>query len=134
MDEKGGGSNRVSSPSDRGSSLLSGNMPDLRPEPSTMTYESSYLESPSIDNRHADAQAERAVLEHLAEMEASLASPFSPLNSSQNTNHDTFIYDSPTKKPTKRASIVVPTNDDSDNDVTNTEVRLPVLPFFCATG
>ncbi|KAJ4291585.1 hypothetical protein N0V88_006184 [Collariella sp. IMI 366227] len=60
---------------------------------------SSYLESPSINLRHSDSQAEIIVRQHLQDIESSFTAPLSPIPTSHNGLDDTFVFDSPSKKP-----------------------------------
>ncbi|KAK4458626.1 hypothetical protein QBC42DRAFT_314104 [Cladorrhinum samala] len=69
-------------------------VPDLHAGP-----DSSYFEGPSIDLRHSDSQAEIAVRQHLQDIESSFATPVSPIPTSNNGIDDTFLFDSPAKKP-----------------------------------
>lgn len=87
------------------SGLKPENIPPLNP-PSHLTVpshhagpDSSYFEGPSIDLRHSDSQAEIAVRQHLQEIESSFATPVSPIPTSNNGIDDTFLFDSPSKKP-----------------------------------
>ncbi|KAK4150996.1 hypothetical protein C8A00DRAFT_17547 [Chaetomidium leptoderma] len=74
------------------------NIPHLRP-PALAVPESSYLESPSLNLRHSDSQAEIIVRQHLQDIESSFSAPLSPLPTSHNGLDDTFVFDSPSKKP-----------------------------------
>ena len=77
--------------------LLPENIPSLRP-PTLAPPESSYLESPSMNQRHSDSQAEIIVRQHLQDIESSFSAPLSPLPTSGNGLDDTFVFDSPSKK------------------------------------
>ncbi|KAK4033519.1 hypothetical protein C8A01DRAFT_40025 [Parachaetomium inaequale] len=74
------------------------NIPTLHP-PALAVPESSYLESPSLNLRHSDSQAEIIVRQHLQDIESSFTAPLSPLPASKNGLDDTFVFDSPSKKP-----------------------------------
>ena len=78
--------------------LLPENIPSLRP-PTLAPPESSYLESPSMNQRHSDSQAEIIVRQHLQDIESSFSAPLSPLPTSSKGLDDTFVFDSPSKKP-----------------------------------
>lgn len=57
-----------------------------------------------FDDKHADSLAERAVREHLQDLESSFVPPISPLPAiTANGIDDTFLFDSPIKKPTSPA-------------------------------
>ncbi|KAK3934960.1 hypothetical protein QBC46DRAFT_462327 [Diplogelasinospora grovesii] len=79
------------------------NTPSLRP-PTQAVAESSFFDGPSIELRHSDSQAEIAVRRHLQDIESSFSAPLSPIPASNNGIDDTFLFDSPSKKPTARAS------------------------------
>lgn len=80
------------------------NIPPL-PPPTANVPDSSYLESPSIDaGKHSDSQAELAVRQHLQDIESSFSAPLSPIPTSNNGVDDTFLFDSPSKKPPKSPS------------------------------
>lgn len=80
------------------------NIPPL-PPPAANAPDSSYLESPSLDaGKHSDSQAELAVREHLQDIESSFSAPLSPIPTSTNGVDDTFLFDSPSKKPIKSSS------------------------------
>ncbi|KAK4124110.1 hypothetical protein N657DRAFT_616957 [Parathielavia appendiculata] len=80
-------------------SLKPENIPPLRP-PAPAAPDSSYLESPSLNLRHSDSQAEIIVRQHLQDIESSFSATLSPaLPTSNNGLDDTFLLDSPSKKP-----------------------------------
>ncbi|KAL2127088.1 hypothetical protein VTI74DRAFT_11362 [Chaetomium olivicolor] len=83
------------------------NIPSLRP-PALAVPESSYLESPSLNLRHSDSQAEIIVRQHLQDIESSFTAPLSPLPASHNGLDDTFVFDSPSKKPAPPRSVPNP--------------------------
>lgn len=85
-------------PATDGTALLPENIPLLRP-PAVAAPESSYLESPSMNLKHSDSQAEIIVRQHLQDIESSFTAPLSPLPTSNNGLDDTFVFDSPSKKP-----------------------------------
>ncbi|KAL2194518.1 hypothetical protein P885DRAFT_42631 [Corynascus similis CBS 632.67] len=80
------------------SALRPENIPPLHP-PTLAAPESSYLESPSVNLKHSDSQAEIIVRQHLQDIESSFTAPLSPLPTSNNGLDDTFVFDSPSKKP-----------------------------------
>lgn len=89
--------------------LKTENIPPLRPPTnllavpaSTQNPESSYLDGPSIDLRHSDSQAEIVVRQHLQDIESSFTAPLSPILASNSGADDTFLFDSPSKKPIPR--------------------------------
>lgn len=89
--------------------LKTENIPPLRPPTnllavpaSTQNPESSFLDGPSIDLRHSDSQAEIVVRQHLQDIESSFTAPLSPIPSSNSGADDTFLFDSPSKKPIPR--------------------------------
>ncbi|KAH8881370.1 hypothetical protein GQ53DRAFT_832420 [Thozetella sp. PMI_491] len=84
------------------------NIPYLPPSLAP-AVESSFLDSPSLENRHSDSQAELAVREHLQDIESSFDLPPSPIPAPNNGVDDTFLFDSPSKKPTKLALPQLPT-------------------------
>jgi hypothetical protein len=88
------------------------NIPTLHP-PTLAVPESSYLESPSMNLRHSDSQAEIIVRQHLQDIESSFSAPLSPLPATSNGLDDTFVFDSPSKKP---APPRVPSNADESAD------------------
>ncbi|SPQ25804.1 c6f6d12f-e701-467a-b78e-6bacf3edbbe0 [Thermothielavioides terrestris] len=76
------------------------NIPPLHPPAAALAApESSYLESPSMNLRHSDSQAEIIVRQHLQDIESSFSAAPSPLPASNNGLDDTFLFDSPSKKP-----------------------------------
>ena len=89
--------------------LKAENIPPLRP-PSVPTHlsvpaqvpESSFLDGPSIDLRHSDSQAEIVVRQHLQDIESSFTAPLSPIPASNSGADDTYLFDSPSKKPLPR--------------------------------
>ncbi|KAK4099845.1 hypothetical protein N658DRAFT_525083 [Parathielavia hyrcaniae] len=86
-------------PLSHGNALDPENIPPLRP-PAPAAPESSYLESPSLNLRHSDSQAEIIVRQHLQDIESSFSATLSPaLPTSNNGLDDTFLFDSPSKKP-----------------------------------
>ncbi|KAL2185927.1 hypothetical protein L209DRAFT_754412 [Thermothelomyces heterothallicus CBS 203.75] len=99
------------------------NIPPLHP-PALAVPESSYLESPSMDLKHSDTQAEIIVRQHLQDIESSFNAPLSPLPTSNNGLDDTFVFDSPSKKPAPGRS---PPNADESFD------RSQVLPSLSRT-
>ncbi|KAH8904702.1 hypothetical protein BR93DRAFT_980438 [Coniochaeta sp. PMI_546] len=75
------------------------NIPPLHP-PAANGPDSSYYDGQSIDpGKHSDSQAELAVRQHLQEIESSFTAPLSPIPTSNNGADDTFLFDSPSKKP-----------------------------------
>ncbi|KAL2115119.1 hypothetical protein VTJ04DRAFT_10782 [Mycothermus thermophilus] len=92
--------------------FLPENIPSLRP-PNLPAPESSYLESPSMNPRHSDSQAEIIVREHLQDIESSFNAPISPLPTLNSGVDDTFVFDSPSKKPVQRSAPQPPPVDDS---------------------
>ncbi|KAH6844819.1 hypothetical protein B0I37DRAFT_378364 [Chaetomium sp. MPI-CAGE-AT-0009] len=96
------------------------NIPLLHP-PSLPVPESSYLESPSMNLRHSDSQAEIIVRQHLQDFESSFTAPLSPLPTSNNGLDDTFAFDSPSKKPVSERPAP-----DADESADQSQV-LPVL-------
>jgi chromosome segregation ATPase len=85
----------------RTATLKQENIPPLHP-PTGAGPDSSYFESPSIDNgKHSDSQAELAVRQHLQDIESSFSAPLSPIPTSNNGVDDTFLFDSPSKKPAR---------------------------------
>ncbi|KAH6649571.1 hypothetical protein F5144DRAFT_522030 [Chaetomium tenue] len=85
-------------PTPDASSLRPENIPPLHP-PSLAVPESSYFESPSMNLRHSDSQAEIIVRQHLQDFESSFTAPLSPLPATKDGLDDTFAFDSPSKKP-----------------------------------
>ncbi|AEO60265.1 hypothetical protein MYCTH_2066367 [Thermothelomyces thermophilus ATCC 42464] len=85
------------------SALKPENIPPLHP-PALAVPEISYLESPSMDLKHSDSQAEIIVRQHLQDIESSFNAPLSPLPTSNNGLDDTFVFDSPSKKPAPERS------------------------------
>ncbi|KAL2151616.1 hypothetical protein VTH82DRAFT_6714 [Thermothelomyces myriococcoides] len=79
------------------------NIPPLHPPPLAVP-ESSYLESPSMNLKHSDSQAEIIVRQHLQDIESSFNAPISPLPAPNNGLDDTFVFDSPSKKPAPQRS------------------------------
>ncbi|KAB5518171.1 anucleate primary sterigmata protein B [Coniochaeta sp. 2T2.1] len=80
------------------------NIPPLYP-PTASGPDSSYYDGQSIDpGKHSDSQAELAVRQHLQEIESSFTAPLSPIPTSTNGVDDTFLFDSPSKKPTRLPS------------------------------
>ncbi|KAK0750484.1 hypothetical protein B0T18DRAFT_488118 [Schizothecium vesticola] len=82
------------------------NIPPLRPPPTLLAVpapaqhpESSFLDGPSLDLRHSDSQAEIVVRQHLQDIESSFTAPLSPIPASHSGADDTFLFDSPSKKP-----------------------------------
>ncbi|KAK0716731.1 hypothetical protein B0T21DRAFT_296622 [Apiosordaria backusii] len=88
------------SSSAKSNNLRPENIPPLHPSSALAVPESSYFDSPSGDLRHSDSQAEIAVRQHLQDIESSFDAPLSPIPSSNNGLDDTFVFDSPSKKPT----------------------------------
>ncbi|KAK5653501.1 hypothetical protein OQA88_8760 [Cercophora sp. LCS_1] len=79
------------------------NIPPLKPPvPLFPVPESSYIDGPSIELRHSDSQAEIAVRQHLQDIESSFTAPLSPIPASNDGVDDTFLFDSPSKKPAPR--------------------------------
>jgi len=79
------------------------NIPPLHPPaPLLSVPESSFIDGPSIELRHSDSQAEIAVRQHLQDIESSFSAPLSPIPASNNGIDDTYLFDSPSKKPTAR--------------------------------
>ncbi|KAK4146659.1 uncharacterized protein C8A04DRAFT_9633 [Dichotomopilus funicola] len=109
-----------------GNALRPGNIPNLRP-PGQTAPENSYLESPSMNQQHSDSQAEIIVRQHLQDIESSFTAPLSPLPTTSNGLDDTFVFDSPSKKPPpeRRAQTVA-----GDDDISElpTPDRSQVLP------
>lgn len=89
----------ATSASARGSNLKPENIPPLHPPSALAVPETSYCDSPSGDLRHSDSQAEIAVRQHLQDIESSFDAPLSPIPSTSNGFDDTFVFDSPSKKP-----------------------------------
>ncbi|EAQ92134.1 hypothetical protein CHGG_00369 [Chaetomium globosum CBS 148.51] len=85
-------------PTPDAASLRPENIPPLHP-PSLAVPESSYFESPSMNLRHSDSQAEIIVRQHLQDFESSFTAPLSPLPATKDGLDDTFAFDSPSKKP-----------------------------------
>ena len=79
-------------------SLKPENIPPLHP-PMAGPPESSFIDGPSIDLRHSDSQAELAVRQHLQDIESSFTTPLSPIPAPNNGIDDTFLFDSPSKRP-----------------------------------
>ncbi|KAK4182461.1 hypothetical protein QBC35DRAFT_169524 [Podospora australis] len=100
------------------------NIPPLHP-PNLAVPESSYFESPNVDLRHSDSQAEIAVRQHLQDIESSFSAPLSPIPSSNNGIDDTFLFDSPSKKPTAPPQKPTNTNTNTTTDADESQV-LPV--------
>ncbi|KAM7205107.1 hypothetical protein V8F20_003244 [Naviculisporaceae sp. PSN 640] len=73
-----------------------------RSQQSLEPVEASFNDGPSMDLRHSDSQAEIAVRQHLQDIESSFSAPLSPLPASNNGVDDTFLFDSPSKKPVAR--------------------------------
>ncbi len=85
--------------------LVTENKPPLPPSFPPVA-ESSFLEGPSLfDNKHSDSQAEIAVRAHLQDIESSFNAPLSPIPASNNGIDDTYLFDSPSKKPTLQAPL-----------------------------
>jgi hypothetical protein len=63
--------------------------------------------------RHSDSQAEIIVRQHLQDIESSFSAPLSPLPATSNGLDDTFVFDSPSKKP---APPRAPSNADESAD------------------
>lgn len=91
--------------------LKSENIPPLRPpsqpkqqrsQQSLEPVEASFNDGPSMDLRHSDSQAEIAVRQHLQDIESSFSAPLSPIPASNNGVDDTYLFDSPSKKPVVR--------------------------------
>ncbi len=88
--------------------LKAESIPSL-PPPLPHAAESSFFENPSLlENKHSDSQAELAVREHLQDIESSFYAPPSPILASKNGIDDTYLFDSPSKKPTTRTSPGLP--------------------------
>ncbi|KAL2019568.1 hypothetical protein VTK56DRAFT_9535 [Thermocarpiscus australiensis] len=85
-------------PSSLEATLNPENIPHL-PPPAPPAPESSFLEGPSLDLRHSDSQAEIAVRQHLQDIESSFSASLSPIPASNNGVDDTYLFDSPSKKP-----------------------------------
>ncbi|KAK3319985.1 hypothetical protein B0T19DRAFT_276567 [Cercophora scortea] len=79
------------------------NIPPLRFSALEPT-EASFNDGPSMDLRHSDSQAEIVIRQHLQDIESSFSVPLSPIPAPNNGVDDTFLFDSPTKKPIARAS------------------------------
>ncbi|KAK0610392.1 hypothetical protein B0T17DRAFT_610727 [Bombardia bombarda] len=79
------------------------NIPPLH-HPSTENVENSFDDGPSLELRHSDSQAEIAVRQHLQDIESSFTATLSPVAASNNGIDDTFLFDSPSKRPLPRAS------------------------------
>ncbi|KAK0724839.1 hypothetical protein B0H67DRAFT_479858 [Lasiosphaeris hirsuta] len=75
------------------------NIPPLHP-PTLSVPESSFIEGTSL--RHSDSQAEIAVRQHLQDIESSFSAPLSPIPASNNGVDDTYLFDSPSKRPAPR--------------------------------
>ncbi|KAL1838184.1 hypothetical protein VTJ49DRAFT_2965 [Mycothermus thermophilus] len=103
------------------------NIPSLRP-PNLPVPESSYLESPSINQRHSDSQAEIIVRQHLQDIESSFNAPISPLPTLNSGVDDTFVFDSPSKKPVPRSAPQPASVDDSADASQLLPTRSPQEP------
>jgi len=64
--------------------------------------ETSFVDGPSLELRHSDSQAEIAVRQHLQDIESSFSAPRSPIPISNNGVDDTYLFDSPSKRPAPR--------------------------------
>ncbi|KAK1753543.1 hypothetical protein QBC47DRAFT_347525 [Echria macrotheca] len=87
--------------------LKAGNIPPLippepAPAPRLAVPESSFIDGPSLELRHSDSQAEIAVRQHLSDIESSFSAPLSPIIGPNNGVDDTYLFDSPSKKPVPR--------------------------------
>ena len=86
-------------------SLKPENIPPLRPPSYAQNLEpvdASFNDGPSMELRHSDSQAEIAVRQHLQDIESSFSAPLSPIPASNNGIDDTYLFDSPSKKPVVR--------------------------------
>ncbi|KAK3376050.1 hypothetical protein B0T24DRAFT_214740 [Lasiosphaeria ovina] len=113
-------------PASNAPALKPENIPPLHP-PAPAMPESSYLEGPSLELRHSDSQAEIAVRQHLQDIESSFSAPLSPIPASRNGVDDTFLFDSPTKKQTARASPLPPLPPSDANEPQDESQMFPVL-------
>lgn len=84
-------------------------LPPLQQPPPSTAADVSFAESTSLDDlRHSDSQAEIAVRQHLQDFESSFAAPPSPIPTSANGIDDTYLFDSPSKKPQPAATSQTP--------------------------
>ncbi|KAK1830505.1 hypothetical protein QBC39DRAFT_410310 [Podospora conica] len=104
--------------------LKTENIPPLRPPPSLLAPpqqqhpESSFLDGHSVDLRHSDSQAEIVVRQHLQDIESSFTAPLSPIPASNSGADDTYLFDSPSKKPIpppqSRPNIIIEAAEESE--------------------
>ncbi|KAK0611241.1 hypothetical protein B0T14DRAFT_607375 [Immersiella caudata] len=96
-------SRRTPSTVSNATSLKAENIPPLHPPANLLpVLETSFIDGPSIELRHSDSQAEIAVRQHLQDIESSFSAPLSPIPASNNGIDDTYLFDSPSKRPIAR--------------------------------